>query len=187
MKALRTKFICLIIFSNAFIFCYSQEKIENDKNYSFNVVLDMNDMSRRNDYNYKFLINKGWDFDENGLTKFLENKHLYYITFENKKVSEKGFDHYDRIPQDTLKMKLTDSQIDSIYVLTTELMTIDKNLNVIDKKSPEGNYDGEYASVKLELREYSTSNEIIISFDNEGVFQKRFNKLLEYLNSIKEN
>ena len=66
-------------------------------------------------------------------------------------------------------------------------MTIDKNLNVIDKKSPEGNYDGEYASVKLELREYSTSNEIIISFDNEGVFQKRFNKLLEYLNSIKEN
>jgi hypothetical protein len=147
----------------------------------------MNDMSRRNDYNYKILINKGWDYDENGLARFLDSKNLYYITFECKKAFEKGFDHYDRIPKDTLKLILTDSQIDSIFVLTTELMTIDKNLNVTDKKSPEWHYDGEYASVKLELREYSISNEIIIAFDNEDIFQKRFNKLLDFLNSIKDD
>jgi hypothetical protein len=147
----------------------------------------MNDMSRRNDYNYKILINKGWDYDENGLARFLDSKNLYYITFEYKKAFEKGFDHYDRIPKDTLKLILTDSQIDSIFVLTTELMTIDKNLNVTDKKSPEWHYDGEYASVKLELREYSISNEIIIAFDNEDIFQKRFNKLLDFLNSIKDD
>jgi hypothetical protein len=147
----------------------------------------MNDMSRRNDYNYKILINKGWDYDENGLARFLDSKNLYYITFEYKKAFEMGFDHYDRIPKDTLKLILTDSQIDSIFVLTTELMTIDKNLNVTDKKSPEWHYDGEYASVKLELREYSISNEIIIAFDNEDIFQKRFNKLLDFLNSIKDD
>jgi hypothetical protein len=147
----------------------------------------MNDMSRRNDYNYKILINKGWDYDENGLARFLDSKNLYYITFEYKKAFEKGFDHYDRIPKDTLKVILANSQIDSIFVLTTELMTIDKNLNVTDKKSPEWHYDGEYASVKLELREYSISNEIIIAFDNEDIFQKRFNKLLDFLNSIKDD
>jgi hypothetical protein len=84
-------------------------------------------------------------------------------------------------------VKLTDSQIDSIYILTTELMTIDKKLTVTDKKRPKGHYDGEYASVKLELSEYSTSNEIIIAFDNEDIFQKRFYKLLEFLNRIKDN
>ena len=187
MKTYITKLICLIIFSNVFFFCYSQEKIENNKNYSFNVVLDMNHMSRRNDYNYKFLINKGWDYDENGLFKLLDNKTLYYISFEYKKAFEKGFDHYDRFPKDTLKVILTDSQIDSIFVLTTELMTIDKNLNITTKKSPEMDYDGAYASVRLELREYSTINEIIISFVNEDIYQKRFNCLLEFLNSIKDN
>jgi len=187
MKTYKFIIILLIVFTNSIISSYSQEENKTNKNYSFNVVLDMNDMSRRNYYNYKFLINKGWDYDENGLTKFLEDKYLYYITFEYKKAFEKGFDHYDRIPQDTLKVKLTDSQIDSIYILTTELMTIDKKLTVTDKKRPKGHYDGEYASVKLELSEYSTSNEIIIAFDNEDIFQKRFYKLLEFLNRIKDN
>jgi len=66
-------------------------------------------------------------------------------------------------------------------------MTIDKNLNITNKKSPEMDYDGTYASVRLELREYSTINEIIISFVNEDIYQKRFNCLLEFLNSIKDN
>jgi hypothetical protein len=96
MKTYKFIIILLIVFTNSIISSYSQEENKTNKNYSFNVVLDMNDMSRRNYYNYKFLINKGWDYDENGLTKFLEDKYLYYITFEYKKAFEKGFDHYDR-------------------------------------------------------------------------------------------
>jgi hypothetical protein len=144
-------------------------------------------MSRNNDYNYKFIVNKGWDFDENGSFILLDYKTLYFITFEYKKAFQKGFDHYDRIPKDTVKVKLSDNEIDSIFVLTTELMTIETNLNVKDINSSEMDYDGEYATVKLELKEYSVTNEIIISFDNENIFQKRFSKLLGFLNCVKDN
>lgn len=187
MKTFYTRLICLVLFSNSFLFSYSQEKTKNDKSYSFNIVVDMNDMSRRNDFNYKFLINKGWDNDENEQTRFFDDKSLYYITFEYKKAFEKGFNHYDRVPKDTVKVKLADSQMDSIFVLTTQLLTIDKNLDVTHRKVPISFYDGEYVSVRLELIEYNTFNEISIGFDQEDIFQKRFYKLLEYLNSIKNN
>jgi hypothetical protein len=187
MKTLKIIFILLIVLTNSIISSFSQEENKTNKNYSFNVVLDMNCMSRKNDDNFKFLINKNWDYDENGIFKTLDRKSLHFVRFEYKKAFEKGFDHYDRVPIDTLRIKLNDFHLDTIFRLTTELMTIDKNLNVTDKKSPEWHYDGKYASVKLELEEYSTRTEISLAFDNEHIFQIRFNKLLDFLNSIKDN
>ena len=84
----------------------------------------------------------------------------------------------------TIKTKLLDYQLDSIFVLTRELMTLDKNINVTEKRKPEVDYDGKYASVKLELFEYSVRKEIVISFDNDFIFQNRFYKLIDFLNSI---
>ena len=63
-------------------------------------------------------------------------------------------------------------------------MTLDKNINVTEKRKPEVDYDGKYASVKLELFEYSVRKEIVISFDNDFIFQNRFYKLIDFLNSI---
>lgn len=180
----KNKLMLLIILTSIISSSYSQEQIDNNKNYSYSLVLDMNHLSRNNDYNFKFIVNKSWEFSENGAVNFFDNKSIYFIEYEYKKAFHKGFDHYDRIPKDTIKTKLLDYQLDSIFVLTRELMTLDKNINVTEKRKPEVDYDGKYASVKLELFEYSVRKEIVISFDNDFIFQNRFYKLIDFLNSI---
>ena len=72
----KNKLMLLIILTSIISSSYSQEQIDNNKNYSYSLVLDMNHLSRNNDYNFKFIVNKSWEFSENGAVNFFDNKSL---------------------------------------------------------------------------------------------------------------
>jgi hypothetical protein len=168
------------------IYCQS-DKLSKDcseKKYSYEIIIDMNHLQRSDSYNYKYLLNKSWEFiGENEVISYDDNT-LYYIQYNYVPAPQKGFDIYDRIPLDTLKICLTDHQLDSIYYLASRLFQIDKTLS-IDYKENFAIYDGHYSKVTLRLDNYSVMYEIVISFDTEQLFQKRYYDLETYLEKIK--
>jgi hypothetical protein len=154
-------------------------------NYGFSVVIDMQHLQHDNAYNYKFLINERWSHNENDSSIFFNDIYDRFIKYNYVAAPQKGFDRYDRIPADTIKFKLSNEQMDSIYFLTSNLFQLDSSINVKNTNSNADSYDGEYVTIKLHLINYSTAMHTTIDFSEDKIFQKRFIKLIEYMDKIK--
>jgi hypothetical protein len=145
----------------------------------------MHHLQHNNAYNYKFLINERWSHNENDSLIFFNDIYDRFIKYNYVAAPQKGFDRYDRLPVDTLKFKLKNEQMDSIYFLTSNLFQLDSLIKFKNTNSNFDSYDGEYVTVKLRLINYSTTMETTIDFCEDKIFQKRFIKLIKYMDKIK--
>jgi len=114
-------FLVLIYFQNGFS---QPDKISDDNStdYYFDVEIDMNHLNRSDSFNYKYLINKSWIYDDLDKPVFLPPKMLYFIKYDYQQDSISGFDKYKRDPLDTLKCSLTSYQLDSMEDLKLLVM-----------------------------------------------------------------
>ena len=145
----------LIVLSNQLVF--SQLATDKQIDYAYSLVIDVNDMMGNNHNNYKYLINKGWDFDSNNDLIFLKDRMMYFVTYNYFSDDIENSDFYKRRPIDTLKIYLTDSQLDSIYYYTSDIFNINDSIDIIDNDQPDDIYDGWVVKLTLELENYKTN------------------------------
>ena len=192
---MKMRLLILILSQLLSILCHGQEIIDVDlesnksnskkTDFSFSVVVDMNDLQYSNDYNYKYLIKKDWDFNAKKELIYFTNHNAHFIRYKYINKSSGLIENYERIPIDTINFNLTNDQLDSIYIQTKNLFLIDSLINIHKKNEVPYEYDGEYVNVHLNLINYNTSFSTTISFEEDQIFQKRYKALEYYMNKIK--
>jgi len=184
MERLFLLIFCLLNFQIVFAQVENKKSNQTVDNYDFSVEINMNHYQWVNSCNYKYLINKGWDYDQKDSLIFFNDNFERLIKYKYVDAPQKGFDRHDRVPIDTIKFSLTNEQLDSIYLLTSKIFQTDSSIIIKNTSSNSGSYDGEYVTVSLRLLNYSTTMETMISFDEDKIFQKRFKELLKYIDRI---
>lgn len=155
-------------------------------NYKYSVVIDVNNMNNSDEYNYKYLINKSIIFNTDGTFKLLESRKVYFIQYKYSPVPDQIV--YSREPVDTTMINLSDSQLEHIYRLTKDMFSLNSlPLDYKGNNRVQPDYDGEYALVSFELEDYSVVFNMEISFDEDMVFQTKYRKLLDFIESVKDS
>ena len=169
-----TRYIIISLFLLGAIECYCQsDKLIHDcstSDYEYELIVDMQHMQHNDKYNYKYFINKNWEFFEDKEVVRYNKNTLYYIRFSYVSSPENESDNYDRMPLDTSLICLSDNQLDSIFNFASRLFSIDTTLSIIHKNN-HVHYDGQYSKVTLRLDNYSIHSEMAISFDKNSIFQ----------------
>ncbi len=176
----------------AFSFLYSSgqnalQKKKKEKEFPYFLIIDMNHLQHDNEFNYKCLVNNGCDKSLRNEYKILEDKSLYFINYKYISAPEKGFDSYDRMALDTVKVKLSDKQLEKIFIISTELFNLKNPKEKLNKKRQDSEYDGEYVTVVLGLDNYSTRFQITMAFDDETMYHLKFNELIAFIEEIKNS
>lgn len=184
---MKTRYIILLLFLFRVLdnYCQTDTLIGDCSliDYDYELIVDMQHMQRINKYNYKYFVNKNWEFFGDKEVLKYEKNTLYYIQFDYVSAPENGFDIYDRIPIDTAMICLSDNQLDSIFYFAKRLFSLDTTLSLIRNDNFD-HYDGQYSKVSLRLGNYSIFTEIAISFDKYDIFQKRYKELEDYMIEI---
>ena len=176
----------LLIFSILYSSGQNASQIKKkEKEFPYYLIIDMNHLQHDNKFNYKCLVNNGYDKSLRGEYKILDDKSLYFINYKYISAPEKGFDYYDRMALDTIKVKLSEKQLEKIFVISTELFNLKNPKEKLNKKRVDSYYDGEYVNVILGLDNYSTRFQITMAFDDETMYQQKFNELIAYIEEIK--
>jgi hypothetical protein len=163
-----------------------QNKIKNSDNYKFSVVIDMNHLNYSNNHNYKYIINRDFILDEDGLPKFLEDRSIYIVRYKYLSPYDKS--DFCRESIDTTVISLSNRNLESICNMTKDIFYLN-SLSVNCKGEEKGgvDYDGEYALLSFELKDYSVVFKMEICFDENMDFQVKFRKLLKYIESIRKS
>jgi hypothetical protein len=193
---MNTKFFLLRILFGAILFsvfqnvdCQNKNNDTNNvsNNFKYNIVIDMNHLSNNDDFNYKYIINRGYILDENDSLIILAKGKMYYMKYLYLLPEKDNAIDYLREPIDTIVIGLADSELEMIYKLARNVFSIEGEIDYRGEKLPTNNYDGKYANLSFELEEYSTKFNVTLDFSIDDVFQNKFNKLLDYLQTIRSN
>ena len=154
------------------------------RNYNFNVVIDVEHLQRNDEYNYKYLINKDWDFNEEGKYVDLPMQKLIKVNYSYVQNESLGHDNYDRKPIDTIYTEINKPQLDSVYSMTSAIFKINPKNLIKDTLSYKDNFDGQFYQLSFyqELQEIEYSVRLT-PFSDSVVFSQ-FNNLLMFIENL---
>lgn len=162
----------------------AEEIQRKNRNYDFNIIINTEDLQRDNNYNYKYLINVGYLSDEKNNLVFYKEKLLQHIIYQYQKNDKKGFDVYDRISVDTIKYLLSESELDSVYLLTGRLFQLD-TLNFTNDSILDIIYDGYITEIQLNKPHDANYSITLTDISNKKLLEN-YKKLLSYIEDIKQ-